>query len=408
MTTAPTNVDQEAKQLAAAFDHHAADQALARNKVLDTVRDGCPVARGETNGGYWLVSGFEAVQEVIQHPEIYSSRTVTVPAELFAGMGFPVLPPITLDGTEHRNVRRILLPVFTPRSIERFHAPVRASCHEFIDVFIERGECDGATDYARRVPIRTMSLVLGVPPEDEDMFTSWIHHFVTTGMEDPEGALEAAGELGPYLMDQLEEHRKNPKDDLLTTLIEANYEGAGLDEDSLFGFMFLMVNAGMDTVWSVLADSLWHLAQHPDQVAYLTEDLSRVPLAMEELLRVYSPAVLGRFVTQDTELGGCPIKAGESVLIAYPSANRDPKEFDRADEVVLDRSPNRHLGFGAGVHRCIGSTLARMELTTAVTAWLERIPEFSLADPTACKWGAGPVRGAKSIPITFRPGGGRG
>ncbi len=407
MTTTPTNVEQESQRLAAEFDHHSSQQVPVRNQVLDAIREGCPVARGETNGGYWLATGFEAVEQVIHNPQIFSSKSVTVPSELFAGMGFPVLPPITLDGEEHRDFRRLLLPAFTPKSIERFHEPILASCHEFVDAFIDKGECNAAMDYARRVPIRTMSIILGVPNEDEDMFTSWIHRFVSTGSEDPEAALAAGQELGPYLMDQLEAHRQNPKDDLLTTLIELEEGGRRFTEEELFGFLFLMVNAGMDTVWSVLADSLWHLAQHPDQVDYLTEDLSRVPLAMEEFLRFYSPAVLGRVATQDTDLGGCPVKAGDAVMVAYPAANRDPKEFDRADEVILDRSPNRHLGYGAGVHRCIGSTLARMELTTAMTVWLERIPEFTLADPAACKWGAGPVRGAKNIPVKFRPGGGR-
>jgi cytochrome P450 len=404
VTTTPTDVEQEAKRLAAEFNHHLAEQVPERNEVLDAIREGCPVVHGEQNGGYWIVSSFEGVEKVIHNPNVFASDSVTIPAELFAGFGYPVVPPITLNGDEHRNFRRILLPVFTPRSIGRFEGRVREMCHEFIDEFIEKGECDGAVDFARRVPMRSMALVLGVPPEDEDLFTSWIHRFVATGGADPEAALEASQELGPYFWDQLEAHRANPKDDLLTTLIEANYEGTHIDEEGLIAFLFLMVTAGMDTVWSVLGDSLWYLSQHPEKVKFLTDDLSRVPVAMEELLRRFSPALLGRVVAEDTEMLGCPMKKGDSVMIAYPAANRDPREFEGADDVILDRSPNRHLGFGAGIHRCIGSTLARMELTTAMTAWLERIPEFTLADPDGCHWGAGPVRGPKSLPLKFTPG----
>jgi hypothetical protein len=216
-----------------------------------------------------------------------------------------------------------------------------------------------------------------------------------------EQGLKAAGEMWVYFQEQVEDHKKNPRDDLLNILINADYEGDELNDAELLGFLFLMITAGMDTTWSVIGDSLCHLAKHPQHRWFLAEDPSRIPTAIEEMLRYFAPALLGRVATKDADLHGSRVKQGESVMVCYPSANRDERAFPNADTVVLDRSPNRHLAFGAGVHRCLGSSLARMELRVAIEEWLSRIPEFSLADPGLVRWGSGPVRGPRTLPIIF-------
>ncbi len=391
----------DAAKAAAEFNHHDPGQSRTMPQVLDAIRDQCPVAHSEQLGGFWLATRYADLQRVLQETDTFSSKSVTVPSFLWESLGIIATPPINLDGTAHRDFRRIVLPAFTPGSINRWEDRVRQTCRDALAGFVHRGECDAAHDYARKIPTTTMAQMLGIPPSDLDTFTSWIHRLVETAGEDPPGAIAAAKELLAYFREHLTAHRLHPQDDLLTTLINAEYEGESLSEIDLLGFLFLMITAGMDTVWSVLGDSLCHLAQHPDQQAILAADPAAIPVAAEELLRFYTPAVLGRVVTEDTTLRDQELKAGETLMVCYPAANRDPEAFDRADEVVLDRQPNRHLGFGLGVHRCLGVSLARLQLRVGLEEWLAQIPRFWLTDPDAVRWSAGPVRGPRDLPIGF-------
>jgi hypothetical protein len=165
------------------------------------------------------------------------------------------------------------------------------------------------------------------------------------------------------------------------------------------GSIGLILIAGIDTTWSAIGSSIWHLAGHPDDRRALVADPSRLPTAMEELLRAYSPVTMARLVVEDIEWKGCPMKADDWILLSFPAANRDPAQFDRADEVVLDRQNNRHAAFGLGPHRCLGSHLARMELRVALETWLERVPEFELDTSQAMRWSAGQIRGPRMLPL---------
>ena len=162
----------------------------------------------------------------------------------------------------------------------------------------------------------------------------------------------------------------------------------------------LLLLAGIDTTWSAIGSALWHLAQHPEDRHELRDNPELWPSAIEELLRAYAPVMMGRIAVTDTEVAGCPVPKGRRVLLSFGGANRDPRVFDRPDELILDREHNRHVAFGAGIHRCAGSNLARMELRVALQVWLEHIPEFSLADPAAVAWAGGQVRGPRSVPIS--------
>jgi cytochrome P450 len=167
------------------------------------------------------------------------------------------------------------------------------------------------------------------------------------------------------------------------------------------GVCNLMLVAGIDTTWSAIGSSLWHLAQHPDHRRQLREQPEIWPTALEELLRAYSPVTMARIVDRDTEFQGCPMHAGDRVLMSFPAANRDPRQFENPDEVILDREHNRHVAFGSGIHRCAGSNLARLELRVALQTWMERIPEFELVDPAAVTWAGGQVRGPRRCLVRF-------
>ena len=215
----------------------------------------------------------------------------------------------------------------------------------------------------------------------------------------------AAGmmELFGYLQHHIEDHIANPRDDLISFLLDSELDGQKLDGFQVGRTIALLLIAGIDTTWSAIGASIWHLAKTPSDRERLVADRGLLPTAIEELLRAYAPVTMARLVKEDMEFNGCPMKAEEWVLLPFPSANRDPEMFENPNEVILDREPNRHAAFGLGVHRCAGSHLARMELQVALEVWLERFPVFELADPDAVSWSGGQVRGPASCPSASSP-----
>ena len=192
-----------------------------------------------------------------------------------------------------------------------------------------------------------------------------------------------------------------PGDDLISYLLGAKIDGEPLTESHVIGTLRLLLIAGIDTTWSAIGSCLWHLAQHPQDRRRLAAEPDLMHSAVEEFLRAYAPVTMAREVVKDTEIGGCPYKEGQMVLLSFPAANRDPKMFADADRVVIDRAMNRHIAFGVGIHRCIGSNLARMEITVALEEWLKQVPEFHLDESVAMKWSEGTVRGPRLLPILF-------
>jgi len=183
--------------------------------------------------------------------------------------------------------------------------------------------------------------------------------------------------------------------------LQTEVEGEPIPDEIIMGMAALTLIAGVDTTWSAIGSSMWHLATHPADAKRLVDDPDIMSQAVEELLRAYSPVTMARVANNDVELQGCPVKAGEKVLLNFPSANRDPAMFPRPDVVDFDRPENRHVAFGAGIHRCAGSNLARMELRVAIEEWLRRIPEFRLADDAEVTWAGGQVRGPRNVPVVF-------
>ena len=199
----------------------------------------------------------------------------------------------------------------------------------------------------------------------------------------------------------LEARRAERSDDLISYLLDAELQGGPLTEKHILGTCFLLLMAGIDTTWSGIGASLWHLATHPEDRDRLVSEPDLLPTAVEEFLRAYSPVTMARVVVEDAEVGGCPVQAGDKILLNFPAGNRDPEHFDRADEVLIDRQQNRHFAFGVGIHRCIGSNVARMEMQVAIETWLERFPAFSLLPGADVRWGGAQVRGPREVPVVL-------
>lgn len=385
------------------FDH--TDPTWVENPypIWEELRGSCPIAHSERYGGTWLPTRHEDVSAIAYDSEHFSSRAVIVsnrkpPLELAPAGG---IPPISSDPPFHHEARRLLLPAFSPQRVARYEDSTRAYCHGLIDAIQAGGSSrvDAATEYAQHIPVRVITDMLGFPPEDGDLFRKFIHHALE-GVNNPlADRITGFEEIFEYLRTQIFDHIENPRDDLTTFLLETHTEESGINLPRVAGSVALILIAGIDTTWSAIGSSIWHLAGHPADRDRLVAEPALLPTAMEEFLRAYAPVTMARLVTKDMEWKGCPMKADDWILLSFPAANRDPEFFERADEVILDRQANRHAAFGLGPHRCLGSHLARMELRVALEVWLERVPSFALDPAAETKWSAGQIRGPRSLPI---------
>ncbi len=386
------------------FDVLAPEYVADPFTIWDDLRATCPVAHSNRRGSTWLPTRYEDVTALAHDVEHFSSLEVAVipfegeePEEPVLPYG---LPPISADPPLHTWTRRLLLPWFSHRRVAGYEAMTRSLCTGLIDGFIADGRADAAADYAQQVPVRVIAHILGVSPDLADTFTGWVRD-VLEFADDPERRAHGVQGLLQYFIDEIAVRRSRPGDDLLSELLRTEVDGAPMEESLVLGSAALVLIAGVDTTWSAIGSSLWHLATHPEDRRRLVEDADVMSLAVEELLRAYSPVTMARIVTTDVEFKGCPMKAGDRILMNFPAANRDPEVFDDPDTVVLDRAHNRHVAFGSGIHRCAGSNLARMELRVAVEEWLRRIPEFRLEEGAEVTWAGGQVRGPRQLPVVF-------
>jgi hypothetical protein len=373
--------------------------------IWDELRQTCPVARTERRNGAWLLTTYADVTAAAHDIERFSSLEVGVidTGEIVDEENNQTpygLPPISADPPLHTWTRRLLLPWFSHSRVATYEAMTRDLSNRLIDGFVATGSADAAADYAQQIPVRVIARILGVSEDMSDAFTEWVRDLLEFA-DDPERLARGQQGLGEYLIAEIASRRDAPGDDLISELIGLTHEGEPLEDGLILGMVALVLIAGIDTTWSAIGSSLWHLATHPQDAERMVREPALMGTAVEEFLRAYSPVTMARIVTDDTEFEGCPMRKGDKVLMNFPAANRDPVAFDRADEVVLDRALNRHVAFGSGIHRCAGSNLARMELRVAVEEWLRRVPSFRISADADVAWAGGQVRGPRRLPVSF-------
>jgi cytochrome P450 len=386
------------------FSHLEPEWSADPYPIQDDLRQRCPIARTERFGGAWLPVRYQDVAAIAYDSESFSSRAIIMsnfrpPRELAPVGGSP---PITSDPPFHHDARKLLLPAFTKNAVSRQEPATRAYCHSLIDGFGGQDVVDAAADYAQHIPIRVIADMLGFPPEHGPQFREFVEDLLEGINLPPDDRIARVSRLFDYLLEQINDHIMSPRDDLTTYLINAELNGHQLGPQHVVGTMALLLIAGIDTTWSAIGASLWHLARTPADRERLVAEPALLPAAMEEFLRAYAPVTMARLVKADMHWHGVAMKADDWILLSFPAANRDPAQFDRAGEVIIDREVNRHAAFGLGIHRCVGSHLARMELRVALEAWLERIPGFTLDDPSAVRWSAGQIRGPRTLPLRIR------
>jgi cytochrome P450 len=382
------------------FDHTDPQWAADPYPIWSELRSSCPVAHSDRYGGVWLPTRHDDIASIAYDTDHFTSQSVIV-TEGRPMMPAPqgIAPPISSDPPFHHEARRLLLPAFAPKAIEPLEPFTRTYCEGLLDAVAGNDVVDAAKEYAQHIPVRVIAEMLGFPPEDADQFRAFVHNALESVDLPIEQRIENFAPLGAYLEQQVQEHLAHPRDDLTTFLLNAEMEGEPLNPQHVGGTIALLLIAGIDTTWSAIGASLWHLARTPSDRERLVAEPALLPMAIEELLRAYAPVTMARLVKDDFDFNGCPMKKGEWVLLPFPAANRDPEFFADSDEVVLDRVENRHAAFGLGIHRCAGSNLARMELRVALEVWLERFPVFELDDPEAVTRSGGQVRGPRALPL---------
>lgn len=364
---------------------------------------GCPFARTERRKVTFMPTTYEGVRSIAADTETWSSYSITVTPvpQSYDANGDRIRSIIATDEPDHTPERRLMLPFFSPKAVEKYREHTQELCRQLIREFIEEGSADIAERYARQIPPRIIAAILGIEPQMADEFTTWVQGALELGLQDDEIREHYASIIRKFFLEQIEYRQENPGDDLISFLLNAELDGEPVPMPVIRGNVGLMLIAGIDTTWSSIGSALLHLATNPEDRQRLVDEPDLIPTAIEEFLRAYSPVTMARVANHDTMLGDREVKAGDRVMLTFPAANRDPAMFDNPEEVIIDREHNRHIAFGSGIHRCAGSNLARMEMQVAIEEFLKMIPEFELTDADAVTWAGGQVRGPRNIPVTF-------
>jgi cytochrome P450 len=367
------------------------------------MRSASPVLHAPPPFDHWMIFDYDGVKRVLSDHEVFSSA-VPAPRNWF---NFN-------DPPRHTKLRGLLTQAFTPRVVANLEPRIRELSRSLLDRHVERGEMDLATDYAVPLPMMVIAEMIGIPLEDWPRFRHWSDvilklSYTMRGMDEAESAAALAGfqqvtaEMSDYLTTMIAQRRAEPRDDLLSSLLQASVEGEQLSHDDILGFFQLLVVAGQETTANLINNAIVCLLDHPDQLALLRERMELLPSAIEEALRFRSPVQwLMRAPLRDVELSGQTIPRGSLILAMLGSANRDEKYFHEPERFDITRDPNPHLAFGHGIHFCMGAPLARLEASIALTDLLERLPELSLAgDAPWPPRKALHVHGPSSLPIRF-------
>ena len=397
MTTAPANFGIDL--LSGAFFGREPHDAFA------WMRANAPVYYDEPND-LWAAASYAAVKQASVDTESFSSAQGIRPK-------FGPLPMmIEFDGPEHVRRRRLVSEGFTPRRVRDQEGKLRRICDALIDEVCERGRCDFVRDLAAPLPIIVIGDMLGVAPEDREDLLRWSDDMLKAlGAPDPtlmEKSTAAFVEYTEYIHPVFDERRATKNaDDLVGVLVHAEIDGSSLDDDSLVHETLLILIGGDETTRHVISGGMEELLAHPDQVARLAADpAGLMPGAVEEMLRWVSPIKnMARTATRDVELGGSPIRAGQEILLLYPSANRDEAVFENAEVFDITRNPNPHMAFGFGAHFCLGNQLARLELRVMVERVLARMPNLRLAISRDAlpRRPANFISGIEEMPVVFTP-----
>ncbi len=349
------------------------------------------------NPGAWNVIRHEDCFFVLRHPELFTTKGATPfprdPANYFYFI------PLEMDPPDHRKYRDVLEPMFSPRAIGELEDSIRERANGLIDQFIGAGECEFTKAFGRPLPVLVFLDLMGLPHEMMDTFVGWAMSLLHA--QDRVAAGTAMKEISIYLASVIEEKTKTPDQGAISAIVHGSKAGEPLTEREIFGFVFFLFIAGLDTVFAALNNIFVWLAENPERRQEIIDNPGNIDAVVEELLRVYSVTFSGRTLTEDVEMRGIKMKKGDKITSILPAANYDPTVFDNPKEVNFHRRRKPILVFAGGVHSCMGAHLARLEVKVCITEFLRRIPEFKLKDETKIVYWPGGVVGPKTVPLVW-------
>ncbi len=408
------------------------------HELLRVLRNEDPVhwnPGGPRNNDFWSLTKYEDVLFVSRHPELFiSSKGIAGsglrpeiiadlmkdPATAVAATGGGNVSIITMDPPRHVKMRRLVNKGFTPRAVNAMEPEIRRITNEILDTIASRGECDFVVDVAAQLPLAVICGMMGLEREHWPLMFELTNKVLGSGdpeyqaevPEDERGSAQAAMltaqagrmKMMGFFKEVMDDRRVNPREnDLVTILLEAEVDGEKLTEMDILAFCFLLILAGNETTRNAISGGLLVLSEHPQEKARLLNDMSLMESAIEEILRWTSPLHhMSREATADVEIRGKTIKAGERVLMWYPSANRDEDLFEDPYRFDITRTPNDHLAFGIGEHFCLGAGFARKELTVMFEELLTRFPDIEVSGPPE-RLRSNFINGIKHLPVTFTP-----
>ncbi|OBJ25627.1 cytochrome P450 [Mycobacterium sp. 1245801.1] len=399
------------------FDHHSDAFNLNELAVNADLRQRCPVAWNENYGGFWFLSSYDAVSQTARNGGTFAHKYepnapdgVDYQGEMGVPRpdGQPALGIGEVDGPYHQALRHALAPFFSPGAVEKLKPFMEQSAHWFLDQHIADGRMDLVLDYASPVPAILTMMLMGLPYDNWQLYAN-LFHSVMAVSQDSEEYAQAIAKV-PAMMEEVLEfaaaRRADAREDLTSFLIQFEFDGQRLTNEQLLNILWNLIGGGVDTTTSQTALTLLHLGTHPDLRQQLIEHPELHRTATDEFLRYFSVnQTLSRTVTHDVVLAGQRLRKNDKVVISWLSANHDESEFDRPDEIILDRAPNRHVAFGLGPHRCIGSHLARLMSSVMVKAVLDRIPDYAVDVENVHQYLGNPsMTGLGTLPVTFAPG----
>lgn len=388
------------------FDHHSPAFANDPWTPLRELREVAPVTYCDKYGGFWILTSYADIKAVASDDVRFSSANgLTIPDKKNVGQRSI---PIEMDPPDFLAFRRMLHPMLSPAAVDRMTPVIERFVHGAIDAVIESGHCDFVHDLAEPVPAMSTLYKLGLPVEHWKEISEPLHQVVFLRQENPEraNAIAKLGDIAQLLYDTIRARRESPRDDMISYLINCDVNGRPTTDDEIKEMAYLTIQGGFDTTGSAISNALIHLDRDRDARQRLIDDPSLMTAAIEEFLRFEAPQMaLARTAMVDVEIGGQQIKAGEKLLLMWASGNRDAEAFEDPDELQLDRFPNRHMTFGLGAHRCLGSNLARRQIELTLNAVLQRMPDYTIDLAAATRpETVGIVYGMFDLPATFTPG----
>ncbi|MGH9025362.1 MAG: cytochrome P450 [Acidimicrobiia bacterium] len=388
--------------MTSAADLFHPDAAREPHPVYRKFLTECPVARLEDANGLVLLTRYEDVHHAFRQPDVFSSAMEAVQI----GQDRPLIP-LQIDPPEHAKYRRLLDPHFSPKQVASLEDDARRLVAELVDRFASRGECDLHAEFTEPLPSTIFLALMGLPQSDLPEFLEWKDDIVRPDVDpaDGEAADRARKDAGKaiyaYFEGAIDEREKHPDDGLFSRLMTSEVEGRSLSREEILDISYLLLLGGLDTVTATLDCSFAWLAQNPGAREGLGTDPDRTGVVVEELLRHQTPVTMVvRVAAQDTTVNGVEVRKGDHVSLLIGASNADDSEFEAAHEVSFERGANRHLSFGGGPHRCLGSHLARLELRVALEEFHRRIPDYALAENAELTYSFG-IRQLQTLPLVF-------